>query len=63
VRLTQTVDAMFIFSTVFLIQSRCGRIVILCYRGTEPGALANWSGDAEVGLEADTLPLADGARL
>jgi hypothetical protein len=47
VRLTQTVDAMFIFSTAFLIQSRCGRIVILCYRGTEPGTLGNWLGDAE----------------
>ncbi len=61
-RLTQTVDAMFIFSTVFLIQSRCGRIVILCYRGTEPGTLGNWLGDADVGLEADTLSLADGAE-
>ena len=37
VRLAQTVDAMFIFSTAYLMQSRCGRVVILCYRGTEPG--------------------------
>src|SRR5579871_5161922 len=36
VRITQTVDAMFIFSTAYLVQSRCGRVVILSYRGTEP---------------------------
>ncbi len=38
VRISQTVDAMFIFSTAYLVQSRCGRVVILCYRGTETGA-------------------------
>jgi len=38
VRITQIVDAMFIFSTAYLVQSRCGRVVILCYRGTESGA-------------------------
>ncbi|MGB7217422.1 MAG: hypothetical protein WBD07_01330 [Vicinamibacterales bacterium] len=29
VRITQTVDAMFIFSTAYLVQSRCGRVVVL----------------------------------
>jgi hypothetical protein len=33
VRISQTVDAMFIFSTAYLVQSRCGRVVILCFRG------------------------------
>jgi hypothetical protein len=62
VRITQTVDAMFIFSTAYLVQSRCGRVVILSYRGTEPSELANWLGDAEVGSEQSTLTLADGAQ-
>jgi len=55
VRITQTVDAMFIFSTAYLVQSRCGRMVILCYRGTEPATLGNWLGDAEVGSESSTM--------
>lgn len=56
-RLTQIVDAMFIFSTAYLVQSRCGRVVILCYRGTEPAAVASWVGDAEVGSESSRLVL------
>jgi hypothetical protein len=62
VGLTQVVDAMFIFSTAYLVQSRCGRVVILCYRGTEPSSLGNWLGDADVGKESSTLSLADGAE-
>ena len=53
VRIAQTVDAMFIFSTAYLVQSRCGRVVILCYRGTEPATLGNWLGDADVESGAD----------
>jgi hypothetical protein len=45
----QTVDAMFIFSTAYLVQSRCGRVVILGYRGTEPATLGNWLADADIG--------------
>ena len=60
VRIRQTVDAMFIFSTAFLVQSRCGRVVILCYRGTEATNLGNWLGDADIGPE--TIPLG-GARV
>ncbi len=55
VRITQTVDAMFIFSTAYLVQSRCGRVVIVCYRGTEPATLGNWLGDAEIGSESSTM--------
>src|SRR5271157_6423702 len=62
VHISQTVDAMYIFSTAYLVQSRCGRVVILCYRGTETGNLANWLGDAEVGSESSTLSLSDGAE-
>jgi hypothetical protein len=52
VRIAQTVDAMLIFSTAFLVQSACGRVVILCYRGTEPTNIGNWLADADVGPEA-----------
>ena len=61
VRISQTVDAMYIFSTAYLVQSRCGRVVILCYRGTELGTIANWIGDAEVGSGSSTLSFSDGA--
>jgi hypothetical protein len=47
----QTVDAMFVFSTAFVLQSRCGRVAVLGYRGTEPTNLASWIGDADVGPE------------
>jgi hypothetical protein len=62
VRIAERVDAMFIFSTAYLVQSRCGRVVILCYRGTEPTNLTNWLGDAEVGPGSSVLSLADGTR-
>ena len=52
VRISQTVDAMFIYSTAYLVQSRCGRVVILCYRGTEPATLGSWLADIEVGSSA-----------
>lgn len=55
VRVAQTVDAMFIYSTAYLVQSHCGRVVILCYRGTEPTTLGNWLGDADVGSESISL--------
>lgn len=55
VRVTQTVDAMYIHSTAYLLQSRCGRVVILCYRGTELATLGNWIADADVGAEAMRL--------
>ena len=61
VRITQTVDAMFIFSTAYLVQSHCGRVAILCYRGTEPAMLGNWLGDAEVGSESSTMSVDGGA--
>jgi lipase (class 3) len=61
VRITQTVDAMFIFSTAYLVQSRCGRVVILGYRGTEPATFGNWLGDAEVGSESSTMMVDGGA--
>ncbi len=60
VRISQTVDAMFVFSTAYLVQSRCGRVVILSYRGTEPATLGNWLGDADVGSESSLLSVGEG---
>jgi hypothetical protein len=42
------VDPMFIRSTANVVQSADGRIVIVCYRGTEPLSLVNWLTDADV---------------
>ena len=55
VRVEQAVDAMYIYSTAYLVQSRCGRVVILCYRGTEPTNLGSWLGDADVGTDQLTM--------
>ncbi len=55
IRVAQTVDAMMIFCTAYVLQSRCGRVGILCYRGTEPGNLGNWIGDADVGSQSIEL--------
>jgi hypothetical protein len=55
VGIVQTLGAMFVYSTAYLMQSGCGRVVILCYRGTETTNLGNWLGDADVGSETITL--------
>lgn len=56
VRLAQVVDAMYIFSTAYLIQSACGRVVIVAFRGTELANVGNWLADVDVGDES--VPLA-----
>jgi hypothetical protein len=53
-------DAMFIASNAYLIQSACGRVGILCYRGTEPRNFINWLTDADV--NPVPLPFPIGAR-
>jgi hypothetical protein len=55
VRVAQTVDAMYVFSTAYLVQSQCGRVVILAYRGTEPANIGNWVADADVGPDRFAL--------
>jgi hypothetical protein len=55
VGIAQTVDAMLVFSTAYVLQSACGRVAIVCYRGTEAGTFGNWLGDADVGSERMTL--------
>jgi hypothetical protein len=62
VRISQIVDAMFVYSTAYLVQSRCGRVVILSYRGTETATLVNWLGDADVGSESSLMSVGDGAH-
>ena len=57
VRISATVHSMLIFSTAYLLQSACGRLVILSYRGTEGDSLGNWLGDADVGTELSTLSI------
>jgi hypothetical protein len=42
-------DAMLLVSNAFFLQSRCGRLGILCYRGTEPTNVINWLTDASAG--------------
>jgi hypothetical protein len=41
-------DVMLVASTAVLLQSACGRVGILCYRGTEPRNLMNWMTDFDV---------------
>ncbi|AZG46541.1 lipase family protein [Gordonia insulae] len=45
---TLSVDAMFIKSTAYVIQSADGRVVIVAYRGTEPTNSISWLADADV---------------
>ncbi len=62
-RIAQTVDAMYVYSTAYLVQSRCGRVAILAYRGTETTNLGNWIGDSDVGSESTQLLTGAGERL
>jgi hypothetical protein len=56
---TSAVEAMFIRSTAFLIQSRSGKVAVLCYRGTEPTDLVSWMADADVVPERMTYRFGD----
>ena len=59
VGISQIVDAMYVFSTAYLLKSGCGRTAVLVYRGTELANVGNWLGDLDVGDER----LADGTRV
>lgn len=48
---SQYVDAMFIWSTAFLAQSKDGNVIILSYRGTEPTNLTSWLTNIQVQSE------------
>jgi hypothetical protein len=59
VRVGAAVPSMLVFSTAYILQSACGRVVIVSYRGTEGDSLGNWLGDAEVGTEWSGLSVPD----
>lgn len=46
--ISEYVDALFLTSTAYLIQSQDGRVAILCYRGTPPTSVITWLTDFEV---------------
>jgi hypothetical protein len=52
---SQFVDALFISSTAFLLQSADGRVVILVYRGTPPESLIAWLADLQIDPEQITI--------
>ncbi|HEX2701121.1 MAG TPA: lipase family protein [Acidimicrobiales bacterium] len=56
VQISTTVDAMFIRSTAFVVQSRDGRVVIVSYRGTEPTNIVNWLTDVDINPEKVSIP-------
>lgn len=61
-RVGQIVDAMFISSTCYIVQSQDGRVVIVGYRGTEPGPAVSWLTDFDAQMENVSLdPAEDGA--
>ena len=41
-------DAMFVDAAAYLVRSRCGRLAILCFRGTLPRNVIDWFADASV---------------
>lgn len=52
---SEFVDALFISSTAFLVQSADGRVVILVYRGTAPESLIAWLADLQVDPQQITI--------
>ena len=54
-------NAMLVSSTSYLVQSACGRVVLLAYRGTDPFDLATWAADADV--NPALVPVPPGAGL
>lgn len=52
---SEFVDALFICSTAFLVQSADGRVVILIYRGTAPESLIAWLADLQIDPEQITI--------
>jgi len=62
VMIDEYVDAMFITSTSFLIQSKDGRVAILCYRGTPATSLITWLTDANLEPTRIDMPSPSGSR-
>ncbi|MFW0794418.1 lipase family protein [Gordonia sp. CPCC 205515] len=56
---TFSVDAMFITSSAYLVQSADGRVVILAYRGTKPADVISWLGDLDAHPDQIAFPFGD----
>ncbi len=61
VMIEEYVDAMFITSTSFVVQSADGRVAILCYRGTPPTSLITWLTDANIDPTRIEMPSPSGS--
>jgi hypothetical protein len=59
---SEFVDVLFLTSTSYLLQSKDGRVVILCYRGTPPTNLLTWLTDLEISPVKIRMPAPDGSR-
>jgi hypothetical protein len=59
--ISEYVDALFLTSTAYLIQSEDGRVAILCYRGTPPTSLMTWMTDFQVEPVTIRVPVPSGA--
>ncbi len=58
---SEYVDALFLTSTAYLVQSEDGRVAILCYRGTPPTSLVTWVTDFQVEPVKVQVPAPSGA--
>ncbi|HEY2762818.1 MAG TPA: lipase family protein [Pseudonocardiaceae bacterium] len=58
--ISENVDAMFIASTAYVVQSADGRVVIVAYRGTQPTNLITWLTDVD--LHPDKVEFNIGGR-
>ena len=55
-QVSEFVDAMFICSTAFIVQSSDNQVVILCYRGTQPTSIINWLSNLTIEPTAIQIP-------
>jgi hypothetical protein len=55
-QISEFVDAMFICSTAFIVQSSDNQVVILCYRGTQPTSIINWLTNLTIEPTAIQIP-------
>lgn len=44
-------DALFVNAAAYLLQSACGRVGVLCFRGTQPANIIDWLADASVEMD------------
>jgi hypothetical protein len=59
---SEYVDVLFLTSTSYLLQSKDGRVVILCYQGTPPTNVITWLTDLEIDPVKVEMPAPGGSR-